>query len=52
MAEHDARNSVDDLNETVSTLYAVYLRLGALCFALALLLAGAIVTVPGERADD
>ncbi len=39
VAEHDARNSLDELNETVSTIYAVYLRLGALCFALALLLA-------------
>ncbi len=39
VAEHEARNSISELNETVSTIFAVYVRLGLVCFAGALLLA-------------
>jgi O-antigen/teichoic acid export membrane protein len=38
VAEHDARDAQGELNETVSTIFAVYLRLGALCFVLAIAL--------------
>lgn len=39
VAEHDARDSQAELNETVSTIFAVYLRLGALCLVIAAVLA-------------
>ncbi len=39
VAQHNARDEQRDLNETVSTIFAVYLRLGALCLVAALALA-------------
>ncbi len=35
VAEHDARDSQAELNETVSTIFAVYLRLGGVCLLIA-----------------
>lgn len=55
VAEHHAREELDGLNETVSTIFAVYLRLGALCLLGACLLAWplpALFDIPAHLATE
>jgi O-antigen/teichoic acid export membrane protein len=55
VAEHHAREEIQGLNETVSTIFAVYLRLGVFCLAVSCLLAvplPLLFEVPSELAYE
>jgi O-antigen/teichoic acid export membrane protein len=55
VAEHHARENLDELNATCSTIFGVYLAFGGLCFALALALVGPLphlFHIPGGYAND
>jgi O-antigen/teichoic acid export membrane protein len=55
VAEHHARDDQESLDETVSTIFGVYLAFGALCFVLALALAAplpAIFHIPPQHANE
>lgn len=55
VAEHHAREDIDELNATCSTIYGVYLGFGALCLALALILVGPLPSlfhIPAHQATD
>ncbi len=55
VAAHHAREEMDGLNETVSTIFAVYLRLGVLCLLAACAIAWplpALFDIPPELANE
>ncbi|MEZ4390746.1 MAG: oligosaccharide flippase family protein [Polyangiales bacterium] len=55
VAEHHAKDDQRSLDETVSTIFGVYLAFGVLCFVLALLIAGPmpeLFNVPAQHANE
>lgn len=52
VAEHHAREDMDELNATCSTIYGVYLGFGVMCLALALVLVGPLPTLFHIRAHQ
>lgn len=55
VAEHHAKDDQQSLNETVSTIFGVYLAFGVLCALLALAIAGpmpSLFNVPAHQANE